>query len=636
MNRVAHMMALLVFFFVSGCKESRQDSGDDKQKSKSDDDDSTSDSAQSDLLDGGGAAAFQAVLANADKPGLYDDPKQSENYKKGEPHHVVMDLSGPIVEIESVQMWGNSAGTELRTLGDRLLKFASDENVTSMIFKINELAISGADAQELRRVFKKVQEKGKKIHCHSEGLSNWNYAVASACDTLTLSPLGDVVVTGAAATPMHLKPLLDKWNIKADFLHVGAFKGAAEPLTRDAPSKEMKETLDAIIQQSYDVLVENISSSRKLEKEKVSELIDQALFPGEAALTAGLADSVATFEAMMKEQVGDQAWRHVGLKPKQDLGMAKLMELLGTVPKLRSNDDHVALLYAVGNIVDGDGEGVIGARSEIASGPLTAAIRSVTRAESVKAVVLRIDSGGGSALASETIWQSLAQLTKKKPLVVSMSDVAASGGYYIAAGANTIFAEENTLTGSIGVVGGKMVIGRALDKLGIKSYSMRKGKRALIWSPIDSWNDDEKKAVYQMMEDVYKTFVGRVSEGRKKTYDEIHEIAQGRVWTGRKALELGLVDEIGGLDDALAKAYTLADIKDEQAIEVYPPEPTIFDLASSFGGVQAPFGMESLFEQVTMLYGERASFQLFGVLRQLQNLLVSPLQTTLFWPIVWD
>jgi protease IV len=265
---------------------------------------------------------------------------------------------------------------------------------------------------------------------------------------------------------------------------------------------------------------------------------------------------------------------------------ASLQRFVGLLPPKRPKGPHVALVNAVGNIIDGKGSGILGAREEIASRTLVAALRALTRDDDVKAVVLRIDSGGGSALASEQIWTAASELAEAKPLVVSMASVAASGGYYIASPAAKIYARENTLTGSIGVVGGKVVFGEALASLGVDTYAVKRGERALMWSIADRWTPSEREAVTQMMEITYERFLERVARGRSMERDAVHAIAQGRVWTGSDAKARGLVDELGGLDAALADAHRMAGLE-PGALQVYPPEPTLRDIVASFGGVDA-------------------------------------------------
>ena len=214
------------------------------------------------------------------------------------------------------------------------------------------------------------------------------------------------------------------------------------------------------------------------------------------------------------------------------------------------------------------------------------------RDDKVAAIVLRINSGGGSANASEQIWQAVAEARESKPVVVSMGPVAASGGYYIAAGATKIFALPTTLTGSIGVVGGKLAMRGVADKLGVSVHEVHRGERALMWSAMDPWTTGERAAVQAMMERVYERFVARVAEGRKQTADQIKGVAEGRVWTGADAKGHGLVDELGGLADALAAARELGGVDPATALEVYPPEPTLRDIVASFE--DGPPGLVSL------------------------------------------
>jgi protease IV len=342
-------------------------------------------------------------------------------------------------------------------------------------------------------------------------------------------------------------------------------------------------------------MVDITATDRKLPPATVKSLIDTGVFPSDQAKAAGLVDDVVAFEAF-RDSLATSGWAKLELHPDRSDPMAMMLKLsrfLGAIPPEKPAGDHVAVVYAVGNIVDGSGEGVLGAREQIASHTLIAALRALTADATVKAVVLRIDSGGGSALASELIWRAVAELKAKKPVIVSMSDVAASGGYYIASGATKIFALDDTLTGSIGVVGGKLALRDGLARLGIHTFPIGRGKRATMMASLGPWTDDERGAVRNEMEAVYRVFVGRVAESRGKQPPDIDRIAQGRVWTGARGKELGLVDEIGGLDAALAEARTLAKVDASVGLEIYPPAPSLRDLVVSFGQVQAPLGLAS-------------------------------------------
>ena len=304
------------------------------------------------------------------------------------------------------------------------------------------------------------------------------------------------------------------------------------------------------------------------------------------------------------------------------------------MPAGRTHGPHVALVYAVGNVVDGGGDGTIGARQEIASHTMVAALRTLAADDDVKAVVLRIDSGGGSALASELIWQEVSAMAGKKPVVVSMSDVAASGGYYIACGATKIFAMPDTLTGSIGVVGGKLAPGGALAKIGIKTYPMGRGKRATMMASMNPWTADERAAVQTSMEEVYGTFVARVAAGRKLDLEAVKKIAQGRVWTGETAKQLGLIDELGGLDAALAEAEKLGGVAPGGVVEAYPSAPTLRDFVASFGGVSMPWGLDGAVVRIAREISPAAAEVTERTLQQLLLIGQARVATVALWPVV--
>ena len=508
----------------------------------------------------------------------------------------MLEVGGGIVERKAFAL-GGGGGTELGKLIERLRALGKQDKIAGLLLRVEPLDISLPDAAELRAAMQELRGRGTAIACHAEEASNATYLVLAACDRIGLAPLGQLVIGGPTAMPIHVRPLLEKLGVRADFLHVGAYKGAAEPLTRDAPSKEMEETLGAILDRHYQTMVDAIAADRRLEPAAVRELIDTALLPAEEAKARRLVDDVMPFEAF-RETVARRAWARVKLsegiaKDKLGAGLA-LLRFLGAAPPDRPVGDHVALVYAIGNIIDGDGGGVLGARHEIAAHTLVAALRRLAADDGVKAVVLRIDSGGGNARASELIWRAVEGLKAKKPVVVSMSDVAASGGYYIAAGATRIFAHADTLTGSIGVMGGKLAPAGGLARLGVNAFPMGRGKRATMLASLAPWTDDERAVIQRSMEEVYRVFLERVAAGRGKQPAEIEPIAQGRVWTGERARALGLVDEIGGLDAALAAARQLGKVDAATELEVYPPAPTLRDLLQGLGGLGSGGGLVGL------------------------------------------
>ena len=425
-------------------------------------------------------------------PGIYEAPDHAADYARGKPYWGVLALGGAIVERQALS-WSGGQGTELRALGDRLRELAHDDALRGVLIRASALAISLPDAIELRAGLHALRAAGKRVACHAEAMTGAAYLVLAACDRLALAPLGDVVIAGPAAMPVHIKPLLDKLGVQADFVHIGAYKGAADPLTRDAPSKEMAEVIGAILDRRYQTMVDVIAADRKLAPADVQARIDTGLFPAEAARAAGLIDEVGAFEGFRDAQAAGVPWTRLELDPDRGNQLAMVMRLsrfVGALPPDRPTGDHVALVYALGNIIDGDGDGALGAREQIASHTLVPALRALAANDAVKAVVLRIDSGGGSALASELIWRTVAEVKAKKPVFVSMSDVAASGGYYIASGATKIFALPDTLTGSIGVIGGKLAIAGALARVGVNTFPVGRGKRSTMMTGMGLWTAD--------------------------------------------------------------------------------------------------------------------------------------------------
>lgn len=582
------------------------------------------------------------VLANSlDNPGPYDPPRQSPGFDEAQPHWLALDLQGDIGELTPMSFFGGGELMELHALLQRLDKLAAGAQVQGLVVRFTDVSLDMATAEEVRGGLLAFRGDGKrKLACHADRPTNAVYYVMTACDSVGVQPVGDVNIPGPVATPLHLRGLLDRLGVVPDFVHVGAFKGAAEPLTRDAPSPELRETFAAIVDQAYRTMQSGIAEGRRLTPEEVAAHIDTAEFTPDAALAARLVDAVATYEEFRGQVTGGAAWKQVKLKESGapgGLDVEKLQIFLGLVPPKRPKEKHVALVYALGNIVDGRGQGILGARQQVAGRTLSAAIDALAADDKVAAIVLRVSSPGGSAMASEQIWRATERAREKKPVIVSMGGVAASGGYYIACGANKIYALANTLTGSIGVVGGKLALGEMLGRVGVKTYAIGKGKRAAMWSPFTPWTADERALIQASMEDVYRTFVGRVAAGRGKTPEEVQPLAQGRVWTGAAAKERGLVDALGGLTDALAEARAVSGVGPEVALEVYPPEPTLKDLLQGLGGggglVRAA-GAAGVFAELGALLDRASAGAVAGALDQVAAFQDAPVQTALVLPLV--
>jgi protease-4 len=584
------------------------------------------------------AAGLMGALSQAGQPGPFDEPTHSNTYDRSEPHVAVVELGGAVTELEDMSLFSfGSGGVPLHDVAERLRALAGDEHVTAILLRVSELELSMAQAEELRATIKAVRAK-KPVDCYTEAASNATYVVLTGCDKIGLAPTGDLAIAGPAMAPMYMKGLLAKLGVEADFIHIGAFKGAAEPLTRDGPSPEMRQTYDDILTGAYTRLVDAIADGRKLDRDKAVAAVDQGLFTEEQAKAAGLVDDVAVWETWRDQVSGGKPWVRVAIKKEAAKDMAGLMELLGLTPRPRVTKPHIALVYAVGEVVDGKGgSGSLSPFSEIASRRLSAALRAIAADDSVKAVVLRVDSPGGSALASEIIWHAVDEVKKSgKPVIVSMGSVAASGGYYISSGADAIWAQPDTITGSIGVIGGKLVLGPALGKLGITVVELGKGKHAGLMSGMKKWSADERATIEAQMRHVYDAFKGRVAAGRGRKPEDIEPIAQGRVWIGQAAKDKGLVDQLGGLDDALADARKRGKLPDDAPVDVYPQEPTLIELLEGLGGDVSVgwLGGAALQAELAQLVGPSGARTVLATLKLLAGFQSEHVRAVVFLPLV--
>ncbi|HFE44399.1 MAG TPA: hypothetical protein ENJ18_02750, partial [Nannocystis exedens] len=363
----------------------------------------------------GKLAPLGAMMASKlDEPGPYDALRQSPGFSKDKPHWLSMSLRGQVREIKeiSLSLGGDSTPTlELEPLLQRLDTAAADPQVSGLLLTFDGLQVDWSAAEELRAGLERFKGGGERsLACHFDSSANQAYHVATICDRIGVSPHGGLTISGAAATPIHLKGLLDRLGLVADIVHVGDYKGAGEPFTLSEPSKAMRETLGAIVDQFYATERQGLIDGRKLSPEEATRLIDVALFTANSAKEAKLIDDVADFEAFRNEVIGGAEWTTLKLRESEAaFDLSKLQTFLGLIPPTTPKVPHIALVYALGSIVDGEGEGVLGARSQIAGHTLRTAIRRMAADDKIAAIVLRVNSGGGSAIASEQITQALVE-----------------------------------------------------------------------------------------------------------------------------------------------------------------------------------------------------------------------------------
>jgi len=478
----------------------------------------------------------------------------------------------------------------LHRIVERLDKAAADKRVKGVVLSIESPDLGRARADELRAAISRLRKAGKPVAAHLVGSAPVHYMVALACDTITMPPAATLEITGVRTEVMFFKDLLDKLGVQAEILQVGEFKGAGEPLTRSTMSPQLREQYERFVGDLFEQLVERVAADRGLAPDTVRALVDTGVFTPEAAREAGLIDAVGYEDevaAVLAKRIDlaeprisrDYAERKMDNDFSGIGGLVKLVEMLSGQKQESSTGKgrRVAIVHVNGEIAEGKGRDDLLAGGSAGSDTVIDAIRTAAKDDKVAAIVLRIDSPGGSALASDLIWREAKRT--KKPVVASLSDTAASGGYYIAVAADRIVAAPGTLTGSIGVVGGKITVGGALERYGVHTDVVSKGKNAGWLSMQTPFTAAEREAFLGTMKDVYRLFTSKVAEGRKLDPAKLDALAEGRVFTGRMAREAGLVDRLGTLDDAIDEAKQLAEIgADEEVERVLLPEPRgLFD-----------------------------------------------------------
>ena len=438
----------------------------------------------------------------------------------------------------------------MREITTSLDRAAQDEDISGLLLEIDAAPMDWAKLEELRDAVLRFRATGKPVAAWLNGGGAREYLLASAASTVAIAPEGVLMVAGASAELSFLAGTLDKLGMEADFVHVGAYKSAPESMTRRSPTDPHREMIEALVDDHYRRLVEGIASSRALEPDAVAELIDRGLHDAESARVAGLVDEVDYLS-----DFGDAAFAD---SRRTDLEDYILSGGSGRGPR-------VALIHVAGTIVDGESSDGWGG-SSAGGHTISERIREAAEDDRVDAVLLRVDSPGGSATASDLIWHEVRAAREVKPVVVSMSGYAASGGYYVSCGADSIFAEPGTLTGSIGVYAGKIDRHGFYEKIGLSREYVTRGENALLFGDQAVFSPAQRAMLQTHLDAFYDRFLGRVAEGRGLDRDAVHAVAQGRVWTGRQALDRGLVDGLGGLDRALDSVRALLDLPPDQRL----------------------------------------------------------------------
>jgi protease-4 len=493
---------------------------------------------------------------------------------------LVLRPGGDLLDVRPDDIVGQLAGrdaTTLRSLVESLRKAKRDPRIAAVVLRPSTLDLPfWGKLQELRAAVADFRQSGKPVIAYLEYGGDREYYLASAATQVFLLPTSPLDLTGVASYEVFLKGALDKIGAYPDFLQIGPYKTAANQLTQQDFTPAHREMLESLNRDLYEQLVQGIAESRRKSVEEVRALLDDGPFSPDAAQRAGLVDGLAYLDqlddrvAVLKNQNGEEREIEDSLYQRASLEDAGIRTTA-----------RIAVLHAVGIITSGRSTVDPVNGSIVGSDTMVEQIQRIREDDSIRAVVLRVDSPGGSSVASDVIWREL-MITRdanpSRPLIVSMADLAASGGYYISMPAHAIVAEPGTLTGSIGIYGGKIALGGTMDKLGVGTGSVQSGRNADMYSPFEPFTPEQRDKLMGYMKVFYDGFVEKAAMSRRTTPASIDAVAQGRVWTGQQARQHGLVDALGGLDTAVALAKQRAGIPEDEDVELvaYPPRRSLY------------------------------------------------------------
>ena len=513
--------------------------------------------------------------------------KSSPALKADEPRLVELDLSAGAPEtVDSSALFHTPAAQSYTGLVRTILRAQTDDKIRGLFVTLGEATFELSESEELSRLLSKLRAKGKPVVCHANGLNNSSALLTSrGCSKVWLSPAGEVSTIGIAAQMLYFHGIFTKLKVDVDFLHMGKFKSGAEPLTREGPSEEARTSLVETLAAIRGAWLDESNEVRK--SEALRSALEHGPWSAGEALEHGLVDEIG-FENDAREAAKKAAHvsaTEVSFGPRAKsgggFGIVDLLRLVSGTSNASDDKPHIAVVPAEGAITMEPGgplqQGGITARA------LGKTLRRMQRDDSVKAVVLRINSPGGSPLASDLIWHDMMELRKKKPIIVSVGGMAASGGYYIACAGQRIFAERTSIVGSIGVFGGKINVAPALEQFGVHAETFAASpepgaaERAAFNSPLTSWDDATRERVRAQMQGIYDLFIARVAHGRHLDVEKVRASAEGHIWSGDQGLERGLIDEVGGLSEALAAARKAAHLDAEAPVSVEGGRDSLLD-----------------------------------------------------------
>ena len=486
----------------------------------------------------------------------------------------------------------------------------SDVNIKGIYLNISSIQAGMATIEEIRKCLSDFKESGKFIYAYSEFYSEGGYYLASIADSVFINPSGLLEFNGLKSEIMFFKGTLEKLDLKPEIFKVGSYKSAVEPLMFDKMSDASREQTTSFLFSIQKTIYKNIAASRKIPFTKLTAISDSMFIRKPIdAVRFGLADNVLYYD-----EVEDRIKKRLGIEKKDKIDFVSYRKYSSAIKNQSEKEENkkdskgkVAVIIAQGDIESGRGD-----EETIGSDKISEELRAAREDDDVKAIVLRINSPGGSSMASDIMWREVQLAAKEKPVIASMGDVAASGGYYIAMAADTIVAQANTITGSIGVFGILLdAQGFFKNKLGVTFDGVKTGKFSDIGTTSRPLNEYERKVIQQEVEDIYTDFVQKAAEGRKMKYEEVDKVASGRVWTGEQAKENGLVDVLGDFDKAIDLAAKAAHLGENYEIVYLPKQKDFFerlihDIETSvsvlFQQTSATFVLERTYQDVVKKY----------------------------------
>jgi protease-4 len=489
---------------------------------------------------------------------------------------LVLTLEGEIPEAAPVDLpfpiGRQQATPTIRDLWTSLHEAAKDQRVRAIILKPNRVGAGWAKLQEIRHEILEFKKSAKPVYAYLESPGSREYYLASAADKIYLSPDDNLDVKGFLLEEMFFKNTLDKFGVQVEVDHIGKYKDAGDLFTKTGMSPETRDVLNQVLDQIYNDFCTTVGQSRRMTGDQVKTLIDAGPFTGPQAKSAGLIDELGYEDQVYGDLNGKTGNR--------DLTKTSIKTYFRAAT---GKGDRIAVLVGEGDIVRGDPAESFGDTNEISSGGFARIVRQVRNDSSIKGVIVRVNSPGGDAVASDEILHELKMLSAAKPLAISMSDYAASGGYFMAMTGDPIVSYPDTLTGSIGVLYIRPNLHGLFDKLGIGEDQISRGKLANLDDTTHPLSDAGRQKLHQSIESTYQSFVGKVASARKKTYDQIDSLAQGHVWMGAQAKQNGLVDQLGGLNEAIEIVRKKAGLSatGETNLVMYPPRRSLLELLSN-------------------------------------------------------